>query len=62
MALFNFNDEKSRKQINHAIIHANNTKQANADNLVRYVCKKARLVGSRDEWEITNLEKKNEVY
>ncbi len=60
MALFNFNDEKSRKQINHAITHANNTKQANADNLLLYICKKARLVGSRDEWEITELGEVNE--
>lgn len=62
MALFNFNDEKSRKQINHAIVHANDTKQANADNLVKYMSKKACLVGSRDEWEITQLGEKSELH
>ena len=62
MALFNFNDEKSRKQINHAITHANDTKQSNADNLIRYVYKKSLLVGSRDELEITELGEVNEVH
>ena len=52
MSLFNFNDNKSRKQINHAITHANNTKQSNAEALLRYTIKKSRLVGSRNEWEL----------
>lgn len=62
MALFNFNDEKSRKQINHFITHSNDTEQKNADNLLRYFQKKALLVGSRDEWELTELGEVNEVH
>ncbi len=62
MALYNFKDTKSRKQINHAIVHANNTKQTNANNLLRYVYKKSLLVGSRDEWEITNIGEVSEVH
>ena len=62
MALYNFKDTKSRKQINHAIVHANDTKQTNANNLLRYIYKKALLVGSRDEWEITNIGEVSEVH
>ena len=62
MALYNFKDAKSRKQINHAIVRANDTKQANANNLLRYVYKKSLLVGSRDEWELTELGEKGEVH
>ena len=62
MALYNFKDTKSRKQINHAIVHANDTKQTNANNLLRYVYKKSLLVGSRDEWEITNIGEVSEVH
>ena len=50
--MFNFRDDKSRKQINHAIVHANDTKQANAEGQLQYAIKKARLVGSRNEWEL----------
>ena len=60
--LFNFNDDKSRKQINHAITHANNTKQENANNLLRYALKRANLVGSRNEWDVINeIGEQNEV-
>ena len=61
MALYNFKDEKSRKQINHHITHANCTKQLNADNLLRYIYKKSLLVGSRDEWEVALIGEANEV-
>ncbi len=56
MSVFNFNDDKSRKQINQAIVHANDTKQTNADNMLQYAMKKARLVGSRNEWEVVDNE------
>lgn len=61
MALYNFKDNKSRKQINHAIVRRNDTKQLNADNLLRYVYKKSLLVGSRDEWEITQFGEPSEA-
>lgn len=52
MALYNFKDKKSRKQLAIAITYANDVKQANADGLLAYQTKMAALVGSRNEWEL----------
>lgn len=50
--MFKFNDVKSRKQVNIALTYARNTKQSNADALLAYHSKRARLVDSRGEWEL----------
>ncbi len=55
MALFNFNDTTSRKQIGISITYANNVKQLNADGLLEYQRKQSNLVGSRNEWELENM-------
>ena len=52
MGVFNFNDEKSRKQIGVAIKHRNNTKTQNAQNLEAYHRKAGRLIDGRGEWEV----------
>ena len=56
MSLFKFNDDKSRKQIDKAKCRGlwNDTGQQNADNLVAYQRKVARLVDSRNEWELVS--------
>ena len=57
--VFRFNDEKSRKQINIALCHRNDTKQNNANGLLAYRIKQARLIGSRNEWELHEYELPN---
>jgi hypothetical protein len=52
MALFNFNDEKSRRQIDKANNFRNNTNTLNAQNLEAYQRKMTRLADSRREWEV----------
>lgn len=44
---FKFNDKKSRKQINHALVHANDTKRSNDEGLTQFRIKRARLADAR---------------
>lgn len=52
MALFNFNDDKSRRQIDKANNYRNNTRRQNAFNLEEYQRKMTGLADSRREWEV----------
>jgi hypothetical protein len=52
MALFNFNDDKSRRQIDKANNFRNNTDTLNAQNLEAYQRKMTGLADSRREWEV----------
>ena len=52
MSLFNFNDKKSEQQIARAIRNANDTRAQNAENLLAYQLKRARLTDARGEWEL----------
>jgi len=51
---FRFNDKKSQRQVNHFYTHRNCTQNQNAQGLVEYQIKRARLVGSRGEWELAD--------
>ena len=44
---FKFDDDKSRRQINRAINHRNDTRQQNAKSLLNYQIKRSRLADSR---------------
>jgi len=52
---FQFNDEKSRRQINSAITWRNDTNDQNARRLAEYYAKRVRMVGDRGAWEDVSI-------